>query len=168
MPMNRVLVLNATYQPLNVVSINRAVVLLLKEKAEMLEQDGGYLRSEKLTMPIPAVIRLSHFVVIPYREGVPLSRRTIFARDDHTCQYCGGKAENIDHIIPRSKGGTHTWENVVAACRRCNGRKENRLPHEAGLKLLRPPFVPHQHMRIIGAAGEVHPTWANYLDLAVV
>ncbi len=166
--MNRVLVLNATYQPLNVVSVRRAVVLLLKEKAEVLEQDGGSLRSEKMIMPIPAVIRLSHFVKVPFREGIPLTRRTIFARDDHTCQYCGARAESIDHIIPRSRGGTHTWENVVAACRRCNSRKENRLPDEAGLKMMCQPRVPHQNLRIIGAASEVHPSWSNYLDLAAV
>ncbi len=168
MPMNRVLVLNATYQPLNVVSIKRAVVLLLKEKAEVLEQDGGSLRSEKLIMPIPAVIRLSYFVKIPRQEGVPLTRRTVFARDGHICQYCGARAESIDHIIPRSRGGTHTWENVVAACRRCNSRKENRLPDEAGLKMLSQPCVPHRNLCIIGAASAVHPSWANYLDLAVV
>ena len=166
--MNRVLVLNATYQPLNVVSIRRAVVLLLKEKAEVLEQDGGSLRSEKMIMPIPAVIRLSYFVKVPHREGIPLTRRTIFARDDHTCQYCGARAESIDHILPRSRGGTHTWENVVAACRRCNSRKENRLPDEAGLKMMSEPRVPHQNLRIIGAASEVHPSWSNYLDLAAV
>jgi 5-methylcytosine-specific restriction endonuclease McrA len=166
--MNRVLVLNATYQPLNVVSVRRAVVLLLKQKAEVLEQDGGSLRSEKMIMPIPAVIRLSYFVKVPYREAIPLTRRTVFARDDHTCQYCGARAESIDHIIPRSRGGTHTWENVVAACRRCNSRKENRLLEEAGLKMLRQPGVPHQNLRIIGAASEVHPSWSNYLDLAAV
>jgi 5-methylcytosine-specific restriction endonuclease McrA len=166
--MNRVLVLNATYQPLNVVSIKRAVVLLLKGKAEVLEQDGGSLRSEKLIMPIPAVIRLSYFVKIPRQEGVPLTRRTVFARDGHICQYCGARAESIDHVIPRSRGGTHTWENVVAACRECNCRKENRLPDEAGLKMLSQPRVPHRNLYIIGAASEVHPSWANYLDLAVV
>ena len=166
--MNRVLVLNATYQPLNVVSVKRAVVLLLKEKAEVLEQDGGSLRSEKMIMPIPAVIRLSYFVKVPFREGIPLTRRTVFARDDHTCQYCGARAESIDHIIPRSRGGTHTWENVVAACRRCNSQKENRLLDEAGLKMKNQPRVPHQNLRIIGAASEVHPSWSNYLDLAAV
>ncbi len=166
--MNRVLVLNATYQPLNVVSVRRAVVLLLKQKAEVLEQDGGSLRSERIIMPIPAVIRLAYFVKVPFREPVPLTRRTVFVRDGHTCQYCGARAESIDHVIPRSRGGTHTWDNVVAACRRCNSRKENRLPEEAGLKMLRPPGVPHRDLRIIGAAAEVHPSWSNYLDLAAV
>ncbi len=166
--MNRVLVLNASFQPLNVVSIKRAVVLVLKRKAEILEQDGGSLHSEKLVMPIPAVIRLSYYVRVPHRDGIPLTRRTVFVRDNHSCQYCGARAENIDHVIPRSRGGLHTWENVVAACRRCNSRKENRLPEEAGLRLLRKPVKPHQHLRIIGAAAEVHPSWANYLDHAVV
>jgi 5-methylcytosine-specific restriction endonuclease McrA len=166
--MNRVLVLNASYQPLNVVSIKRAVVLVLKRKAEVLEQDGGSLHSEKLVMPIPAVIRLSYYVKVPHRDGIPLTRRTVFARDNYSCQYCGARAESIDHVIPRSRGGMHSWDNVVAACRRCNSRKENRLPEEAGLRLLRKPVKPHQHLRLIGAAAEVHPSWANYLDLAVV
>lgn len=166
--MNRVLVLNASCQPLNVVSIKRAVVLVLKRKAEILEQDGGSLRSEKVVMPIPAVIRLSYYVRVPHREGIPLTRRTVFVRDNNSCQYCGARAESIDHVIPRSRGGEHTWDNVVAACRRCNSKKENRLPEEAGLRLLRKPVKPHQHLRIIGAAAEVHPSWANYLDLAVV
>jgi len=166
--MNRVLVLNASYQPLNVVSIKRAVVLVLKRKAEVLEQDGGSLHSEKLVMPIPAVIRLSYYVKVPHRDGIPLTRRTVFARDNYSCQYCGARAESIDHVIPRSRGGLHSWDNVVAACRRCNSRKENRLPEEAGLRLIRKPVKPHQHLRLIGAAAEVHPSWANYLDLAVV
>ncbi len=166
MRMNKVLVLNATYQPLNVVSVKRAVILVLKNKAEIVEEDGGSLRSEKLVMPIPSVVRLAYFVKVPYRDGVPLDRRTIFARDNYSCQYCGARAESIDHVIPRSRGGTHCWENVVAACRKCNSKKENKLPEEASLRLRRVPQRPHQHLRIISAASEVHPSWNNYLELA--
>lgn len=165
--MTRVLVLNASYQPLNLVNLRRAVVLVLKKKAEIIEEGEGTLRSEKLTMPFPTVIRLAHYVRVPYRS-VALSRRAVFARDNHTCQYCGGRAESIDHVVPRSRGGEHTWENVVAACRKCNTRKMNRLPAEAGLKLLRKPFEPHDHIWFLALAGDIHPTWEPYLDTAMV
>lgn len=160
--------LNATYQPLNVVSIKRAVVLVLKDKAEILEEDGGSLHSEKIIMPIPSVIRLAYFVKVPFGDGIPLTRRTVFARDNYICQYCGGRAESIDHVIPRSRGGSHIWENVVASCRKCNSKKENKLPEEAGLHLRRSPRKPHQHLKIISAAAEVHPSWQNYLDLTLI
>ncbi len=158
--------LNATYQPLNVVSVKRAVVLILKNKAEIIEEDGGSLRSEKMIMPIPSVVRLVYFVKVPYCEGIPLARRTIFARDNYSCQYCGAKAESIDHVIPRSRGGDHSWENVVAACRKCNSKKENKLPEEVGLSLRKVPQRPHRNLRIIGSASEIHPSWSNYLELA--
>ena len=89
------------------------------------------------------MIRLVHFVRVPYRNRVPLSRRAVFARDGHRCQYCNRAAENIDHVVPRSRGGPHTWENVVASCRPCNARKEDRLLAETDLRLRRPPRAPH-------------------------
>ncbi|MDY6795007.1 MAG: HNH endonuclease [Actinomycetota bacterium] len=166
--MPRVLVLNASYQPLNLVNVKRAVILVLKNKAEIIEEmDGMMIRSEHLALPLPSVIRLVYFVKVPYR-GVSLSRRAVFARDNHTCQYCGGRAESIDHVIPRSRGGGHTWENVVAACRRCNTRKMNRLPSEAGLKLSRKPIEPQDYMWILTMADQVHPTWEPYLETALV
>ena len=118
-------------------------------------------------MPFPTVIRLAYYVSVPYR-GVSLSRRAVFLRDGHTCQYCGGRAESIDHVLPRSRGGQHTWENVVAACRRCNARKMNRLPSEAGLKLARKPVQPHDHIWIFSLATDIHPTWEPYLETALV
>jgi 5-methylcytosine-specific restriction endonuclease McrA len=165
--MRRVLVLNASYQPLNLVNVKRAVILVLKNKAEILEERGEYLHSERMTMPFPSVIRLVYYVSIPYR-GVSLSRRAVFIRDRHTCQYCGERAESIDHIMPRSRGGEHAWENVVAACRRCNTRKMNRLPSEAGLKLMHKPAPPHDHIWIFSLATEIHPTWEPYLETALV
>lgn len=165
--MPRVLVLNASYQPLNLVNLKRAVVLVLKNKAEIIEEGGGVLHSERMTMPFPTVIRLVYYVSVPYRS-VALSRRAVFARDNHTCQYCGGRAESIDHVIPRSRGGKHSWENVVAACRKCNTRKMNRLPSEAGLKLMRKPFEPRHHVWFLSLAGEIHPTWEPYLEMAMV
>src|SRR5438445_10033790 len=131
--MARTLVLNVTEQPLAVVPATGGVVLVLKEKAEMLVSNGVVFRSELLTLPAPSVVRLRYFVRIPFRAHAALTRRAVFARDHWTCQYCGRAAENVDHVIPKSTGGEHAWDNVVAACRRCNQRKENRLPPEVGL-----------------------------------
>ena len=110
--------LNVTHQPLAVVPARRAVVLVLKDKAEVLVSNGQIFRSEKIELDAPSVLRLRSFVKIPHRSHAPLTRRAVFARDEWTCQYCGRTAENLDHVVPRSRGGTHTWDNVVAACRR--------------------------------------------------
>src|SRR5918997_3788029 len=142
--MSKALVLNATYEPLCVVSVRRAVVLVLKQKAEVLHTADRMLHSERSAIPVPSVIRLTYFVKVPFRARAALNRRAVFARDEHRCQYCGAAAENIDHVIPRSRGGPHTWENVVAACRPCNTRKEDRHPHEVGLTLGRRPAVPRE------------------------
>ena len=159
----RALVLNATFEPLCVVSVRRAVVLVLKEKAEILHANGGTFRSPQLCLPIPSVIRLVHFVRVPFRATASLSRRAVFLRDGHTCQYCGAPAENVDHVMPRSRGGKHAWENVVAACRACNSRKEARLPEEVGLTLRRPPAVPRETLWVVVAVGILDPQWAPYL-----
>ena len=124
--------LNATYEPLSVVSARRAVVLVVRQKADLVHANGGYFSSERLRVPIPSVIRLRRYVRVPYRRRVPLSRRAVFARDEFACQYCGSGAENLDHVFPRARGGSHTWENVVAACRACNTKKGDRTPNEAG------------------------------------
>ena len=161
--MSKALVLNATYEPLCVVPVRRAVVLVLKEKAEVVHASDRQLHSERTVMAAPSVIRLTHFVKVPYRARAALNRRAVFARDDNRCQYCGAAAENIDHVIPRSRGGSHTWENVVAACRPCNTRKEDRLVHESGLKLRRRPVAPQELTWIVVAVGTVHPHWEPYL-----
>ncbi len=165
--MRGVLVLNASYEPLNLVNVKRAAVLLLKNKAEIVEEREERLHSEHLSLPCPAVIRLVYYVQVPYRTAT-LNRRTVFIRDKHTCQYCGERADSIDHVLPRSRGGEHSWDNVVAACRKCNARKMNRLPSEAGLKLMRKPEEPHDHIWIFSLAGEIHPSWKPYLETAVV
>ncbi|MHB8669305.1 MAG: HNH endonuclease [Acidimicrobiales bacterium] len=161
--MGRALVLNATFEPLCVVSVRRAVVLVMKEKAEVLHQTGELLHAERLAFPIPSVIRLAHFVKVPFRARAALNRRAVFARDGHRCQYCGATAENIDHVVPRSRGGEHIWENVVAACRPCNTRKEDRLLHETGLSLRHRPSAPKELTWVIVAVGSVHPHWEPYL-----
>jgi 5-methylcytosine-specific restriction endonuclease McrA len=157
----RSLVLNVTEQPLAVVPARRAVVLVLKEKATVLHADGILFRSERLELPAPTVVRLKYLVHVPYRATATLTRRAVFARDGWVCQYCGSQAENVDHVIPRSRGGPHAWENVVAACRRCNSKKENRLPGEAGLTLRTRPFAPRDGLRL--SLGRVEPEWEQYL-----
>ncbi len=159
--MGRSLVLNASDQPLAVVAAQRAVVLVLKEKAEVVAQNGAIFRSERITLEAPSVVRLRYYVKVPFRPRAPLTRRAVFARDGHACQYCGAAAENLDHVVPRSKGGPHSWENVVASCRRCNSRKENRLPEDIGLRLRRQPFVPSDGFRL--SLGRVEPEWEPYL-----
>ena len=155
--------LNASFEPLCVVSARRAVVLVLKEKAEIVHRNGAEFRAERLTVPVPSVIRLRHYVRVPYRSVVPLSRRAVFARDGHRCQYCGRPAENLDHVLPRSRGGEHVWENVVASCRACNARKEDRLLHESDLVLRRAPVMPHATVWLVAAVGSVDPQWEAYL-----
>ena len=165
--MGRALVLNASYQPLCVVSARRAVVLVLKSKA-VIEQpaDEGTFHSEKMALPVPSVVRLVYFVKVPYRARASLNRRAVFVRDEYQCQYCGSAAENVDHIQPRSKGGTHTWDNVVASCRPCNARKENLLLADSGMTLRRPPHVPKDSLFLIAAAGKIYPAWEPYLSLS--
>ena len=149
--------LNASFEPLCVVPMRRAVVLVLKEKAEIVARNGSELRSERMTLPVPSVIRLHHFVRVPYRNRVPLSRRAVFARDGHRCQYCNRAAENIDHVVPRSRGGPHAWDNVVASCRSCNARKEDRLLADSGLNLRRQPREPHANLWVVATAGTLDP-----------
>ncbi len=163
--MERALVLNASYQPICVVPVRRAVVLVLKEKADVLVPGQRLVRGATVALQAPSVIRLRYVVKVPFRARAGLSRRAVFVRDDHTCQYCGGRAENVDHVIPRSRGGLHVWENVVAACRRCNSRKEDRLPHEVGFRLRREPRAPRETLWIVIAVGHIDPGWAPYLGL---
>jgi 5-methylcytosine-specific restriction endonuclease McrA len=163
--MSQALVLNATYEPLCVVSTRRALVLLLDEKAELLHPAGGMFRSERAVFSEPSVVRLWHYVKVPYSARVALNRRAVFARDGHRCQYCGASAENIDHVIPRSRGGPHAWDNVVAACRPCNSHKRDRLLEETGLKLRRKPVVPRERTWILVAGGGVRPDWEPYLGV---
>lgn len=161
----RALVLNASFEPLCVVTARRAVVLVLRDKAEVVHSDDDVVRSERVRLDRPSVIRLVNYVKVPYRRRAALSRRAVFMRDGNECQYCGTRAENIDHVLPRSRGGLHTWENVVACCRRCNGDKENRTPQEAGMRLRSRPAPPSDHTWIAAGAGVLHPDWTEYLTL---
>jgi 5-methylcytosine-specific restriction endonuclease McrA len=161
----RALLLNASFEPLCLLPARRAVVLVLKEKAVVLHRNGAVMRSERRTIPVPTVVRLVHYVRVPRRTAVPLSRRAVFARDGHRCQYCARPAENLDHVVPRSRGGAHVWENVVASCRACNAKKEDRLLEDTDLVLARPPLAPATGVWILAAAGSVDPSWEQYLGL---
>lgn len=164
--MPRALVLNASYEPLCVVPSRRALMLVMAAKAELVSTTERVFHSERASFPEPSIVRLTYFVKVPYQARVALNRKAVFARDGHVCQYCGAPAENIDHVIPRSKGGTHTWENVVAACRPCNMRKEDRLLHESGMKLRRKPSAPRERIWIMVATGSVRPDWEPYIRLS--
>src|SRR5919202_6735046 len=165
----RVLVLNASFEPINVCTVRRAVVLILKGVAHAEEcSSHHWLHSARFSMPTPSVIRLVEYIHIPF-ERKSLSRKNILLRDHSTCQYCGKHyppAElTLDHVHPRSRGGDSTWDNLVACCKRCNHRKGNRTPEEAGMHLLRRPrgfslHVSRQIMRYLGRADE---TWRKYL-----
>lgn len=165
--MARSLVLNATYEPLCVVSARRAVVLVLSEKAEVLHDSDEDMRSERLALKVPSVIRLRYFVKVPFRRRSALNRRAVFARDGGRCQYCGAAAESIDHVVPRAKGGSHTWENVVAACRACNTAKRDRLLSETTMVLRRRPSVPRELTWITVAVGTIPRHWEPYLQTAL-
>jgi 5-methylcytosine-specific restriction endonuclease McrA len=162
--MGHVLVLNASYEPLNITSWRRATVLLLKGKAEGLEHDSSRLIRGDLLLP--TVIRLRQFVRVPYKP-LPLTRRNIFQRDGHCCQYCGCKERlSIDHVIPRSRGGSDLWDNVTTACLPCNVRKGCRTPKEAGMTLAREPHRPlsgprFEVTRLICSGS--HREWAKYV-----
>jgi 5-methylcytosine-specific restriction endonuclease McrA len=138
-----VLVLNQSYEPLAVCRARRAVVLVFQGKAEMLEDGLGYIHTIREVVPLPSVIRLGKMIKRPRRER-KMTRYEIFNRDRYTCQYCGVQGRNLtlDHVIPRYRGGQHTWENVVSACVACNRRKAGRTPKEANMKLIRTPTPP--------------------------
>ncbi len=166
-PSGKALVLNASMEPLCVVSARRALVLVLTGKAELLHAGGGRFHSEHMEVPTPSVVQLRRYVRVPYRHRATLTRRGVFIRDGHACQYCGRPAENIDHVHPRSRHGAHEWENVVAACMGCNSRKGDRTLKEAGMTLNRRPFAPKAAFWMVVAVGRVKPEWEMYLGDAL-
>ncbi|RDG39694.1 HNH endonuclease [Streptomyces corynorhini] len=141
--MRDTLVLNASFEPLSTVTLNRAVVLVLQDKA-VVEQAHPALRvrAAAVELPVPRVIRLCRFVRVPFRRQAPWSRRGVLIRDQHRCAYCGRRATTVDHVVPRSRGGGDSWLNTVASCAEDNHRKADRTPEQAGMPLLHQPFVP--------------------------
>jgi len=164
-----VLVLNASYEPINVCTVRRAAVLVLKERAEILERGEWTLHAENLTLPGPMVIRLITYVRIPYEaHRRKITRRAVFARDRWTCQYCGVERGNltVDHVIPRSKGGGSGWDNIVTCCAPCNRRKADRLPRQANMVPRQKPTAPRAAIFIRVASPEIPRSWEQYMAVA--
>lgn len=162
----RVLLLNSTYEPLTALPVRRAVVMLMCGKADVVHDDpmGPVVHSATRTVVVPSVIRLRTFVRVPYRARIPMTRAALMHRDRFRCAYCGSKADTVDHVIPRSRGGAHSWENCVAACSACNHRKADRLLAELGWALHMTPLPPKgQHWRLLSSVKELDPSWARYL-----
>lgn len=138
-----VLVLNQNFEPLNVCDTRRAVILVYVGKAHIMADGRGEIHGPESSLPRPSVIRLGHMIQRP-RPRVRLNRRELFRRDHFACQYCGAQTPHLtlDHVVPRHRGGSHTWDNLVSACRVCNRRKGGRTPWEAGMHLHRPPREP--------------------------
>lgn len=163
-----VLVLNASYEPINVCAARRALVLLLKGVAASEEHSRETIHSPSRAVPVPSVIRLLEYRRIPHQTRA-LSRKNILIRDRNTCQYCArvlSAAElTLDHVTPRSRGGESNWENLVACCHRCNNRKGNRLPEEAGMGLVRSPrpFSLHTSRHLMRLMGRSDEKWRKYL-----
>ncbi len=158
------LVLNASFEPLCVVSGRRAVVLLLTDKAVPVQDGDAVLHSERADVVVPVVVRLTRFVRVPYRATVPLTRKAVFARDGGRCVYCNAPATSLDHVVPRCRGGPHAWDNVVSACARCNHVKADRTVSDLGWRLHRPPSAPSGvAWRIVGTK-RVDPRWRPYLS----
>jgi len=157
------LVLNATYEPLCVVPDRRALVLVLSRKAVAVADTGSVVHSVRRVVTVPAVVRLNRYVKVVHRGPVPLTRRAVFARDGGRCVYCTAPATSLDHVVPRSRGGLHVWENVVSACHRCNRIKGDRTISDLGWRLRvvpRPPSGPA--WRILGT-GRSDPRWVPFL-----
>lgn len=162
---NKVLVLNQSYEPVSVCSAKKAIVLLLLTKAELIaKKDGLLVHSVTYSFPLPSVIRLSRYIKIPLKK-IELSRKNILRRDNHQCQYCGTYSTNltVDHIIPKSRGGTDSWDNLVAACIACNNKKGNQTPEEAGLRLIKKARKPNHIIFIKNLLGKLEDNWKPYL-----
>jgi 5-methylcytosine-specific restriction endonuclease McrA len=159
-----VLILNQDYQPLNVVNVRKSLMLLFLEKAELLhDYPNRKIRTIASEFEYPSVIRLRRYARIPYKFIV-LSRKNIMKRDGLKCQYCGSTRDlTLDHIIPRSRGGEDSWENLVTACNKCNNRKGNKTPREAGMKLMRKPYRPSHIIFLRDYMGSIDDTWKPYL-----
>ena len=160
------LILNASYEPLHVCSVKRAVALLMHDVAERTEDSDKILRSPSQAFAVPSVVRLKKYVRRPPHQKVAFNRKNVFRRDDNVCQYCGksGHDLTLDHVQPRSRGGSTSWENVVACCRACNAKKRDRTPQEANMLLKRQPYAPRfMFSSAFGILPSIDPRWRKYL-----
>jgi len=160
----RTLVLNAGYEPLAVVSFKRALVLVMGGKAVIVENDDGNpVLSASGQWERPSVILLQRYVRIPSGRAIPVSRRGVLRRDNQRCGYCSSSATTIDHVLPRSRGGMDSWENLVACCLRCNNTKGDRTPAEMGWSLRVTPRPPHGTAWLVRGVERAIPEWDQYL-----
>jgi len=160
----RALVLNQDNSPVSICTIQRAFLLVYLEKAELVsESPNRLLRTVNRSFPMPSVIRLKRYANVPYK-GVVLSRQNIFKRDNFRCQYCGDTVDlTLDHVVPKAKGGKSTWMNLITACKRCNTRKGDLVPEEAGLEINNHPFKPSYVLFLRDYSGYAHDEWHPYL-----
>jgi 5-methylcytosine-specific restriction endonuclease McrA len=161
-----VLVLNANYEPLNVCTTKRALLLIFSEKARLVKNGRGYIRSVSEPYPAPSIIQLEHMIKRP-RPTVKLTKPEVFRRDNFTCQYCGRKTSKltIDHVRPRHLGGSHTWENLVAACPHCNHKKGGKTPTQASMRLLKKPFTPNSSAKYrFGRYLKTNEEWLPFIE----
>ncbi|MGO9508882.1 MAG: HNH endonuclease [Mycobacterium sp.] len=162
----RVLLLNSTYEPLTALPMRRAIVMVICGKADVVHDDPAapVIHAATTSIVVPSVIQLRSYVRVPYRARVPMTRAALMHRDRFCCAYCGAKADTVDHVVPRSRGGDHSWENCVACCSTCNHRKGDKLLTELGWALRRAPLPPTgQHWRLLSTVKELDPSWARYL-----
>lgn len=164
----KVLVLNQDYRALTVCSVTRAFLLVYMEKAALVHNaKNAFLHTVSAAYPVPSIIRLQEYVNIPYK-GVVLSRQNIFKRDGHSCQYCGSKSVlTLDHVMPRSRGGQSSWENLITACKQCNSKKGDCTPEEANMEFKRRPYKPSFFIFLRDFSGNVDEEWMRYLGKAV-
>lgn len=163
----RTLVLNAGYEPLTVVSFKRAMVLVMNDKASVIEHvENDPVLAGRSAYERPVVILLTRYVRVPSGRRMPVTRRGVLRRDDHRCGYCGKSAATIDHVLPRSRGGANSWENLVACCLKCNNDKSDRTPQEMGWALRMTPHQPRGTSWTVRGAERGDPRWEPYLALA--
>jgi 5-methylcytosine-specific restriction endonuclease McrA len=164
--MSEVFVLNFSYEPLSIVSLQRAVRLLFAGKAEIVTSHQGNIASPSFEMPLPSIIRMLYYIKRP-RARVGLTKKNVLLRDDHTCQYCGarGPQMTVDHVVPKSRGGPSTWANLATSCQPCNGRKNNRTPDEARMRLRRKPYEPRYIPWIRVKRNTAPSEWGKFLFL---
>ena len=170
---SRVLILNRSFEPLQVCDVRRAIVLLFTGRAERVEDTADLIRSPSIAMLIPSVIRLQRYIRRFPTNTISFNKKNILKRDGYTCQYCGrnsGERMTIDHVVPRSVGGKTIWENVVSACRSCNTRKGSRTPQQAGMRLLRKPSKPISalYLTILAQSARHLHVWQKYLPAEAV
>ena len=165
--MDAVLLLNATYEPLAVLSLPRAVKLLLRERVEPAAEERIMVHASARSLAVPQVLRLKVYAHVPHRKTPAWTRHGLLERDGYACAYCGkrypGRELTVDHVTPLSQGGLSTWGNTVTACSRCNQRKADRTPHEAGMKLLIEPKAPRTNYLV--ASGDVPSAWKVWIQL---